>query len=84
MAPPKKDDPHAPKPNKFLPFVAGGLLMIGCGWFVYKMNPGGAVRAEWPEEKKERLEHERELLMREREAANKEKALKARMRRGAR
>jgi hypothetical protein len=81
MAPPKKDDPFAPKPNKFLPFVAAGLLLLGGGWFIHQLNPGGILRAETAEEKKARLDHEREIMMKEREKANKEKEMQTRMKR---
>jgi hypothetical protein len=83
MAPPKKDDPHAPKPNKMLPFIAAGLLLLGGGSFVYKLNPGGALRAESAEEKKARMEHERELEMKKKEEESRERRAKARMQRGA-
>ena len=79
MAPPKKVDPYAKPPSKIMPFVAGGMLILGFGWFVFKMNPGGLIRAEYPEEKKEREAHEREVAAKKKEEERRELRLKKRM-----
>jgi F0F1-type ATP synthase membrane subunit b/b' len=56
----KKPDPNEPKPNKFLPFIAVGLIILGAMWFVYQWNPGMKLRAETAEERKARLDEEKE------------------------
>jgi hypothetical protein len=56
----KKVDPHAIKPNKNLPFIAGGMILFALAWLIYSINPGVMIRAETEQEKKERISHEKE------------------------
>lgn len=65
----KKNDPHAIKPNNKLPFIAGGMILFALAWLVYGINPGGALRKETEDEKKERLEAVKEAEHRKRQAA---------------
>lgn len=61
--PEKKVDPHAIPPNNKLPFIAGGLIIFAIFWLVYQINPAGMVRSETADEKKERLQAERDEEM---------------------
>ena len=49
-------DPNNPGPSTKLVLIAGMLLMVGISWFLWE----AALRPETADEKKARLEYERE------------------------
>jgi len=63
MARTKPDDPFAVKPNNKMPYIAGGMIMFAMLWFVYEANPGGVVRSETTDEKKEREDNEKDAAL---------------------
>lgn len=67
----KKPNPNAAKPKQNLLMIGGVLILLGIVWFVYQVP--GLIRAETPEEKKERLELEQIAEEKRREAEAEER-----------